>query len=338
MPKAVIMAGGPGERFWPLTHPGFPKYCIRLDGKESLLQKTYRRLSALYGKKDIYVVTTKAHLAIIRRELPGFPPSRMLTEPSRRNTAAAVLLAVSELSKKFGEGEVISFYPADHLIRNAGLFRAAMRGAIQTARRAETLVTVGIKPAFPATGYGYIQAGRPIARTAARAAERFHEKPARKTAAGYLKRKNFFWNAGIFTWRAGVFLSTLKEHAPQICRLFDPARPLRNYGKLPALSIDTALMEKADNVAVVATRMDWCDMGNWDMFFEKSRKDRSGNVALGAVRHTKCRGSLLVNQTRKAIALSGFKNRIFVKTDRGVLACGRGTSEEAARRAAREAA
>ncbi len=336
MPKAVIMAGGPGERFWPLTHPGFPKYCIRLDGKESLLQKTLRRLLKLYKKNELYVVTTKAHLPVIRRELRGFPRSRILVEPSRRNTAAALLLAVSELSKKFGQNETLSFYPADHLIQNVKLFTRTMRSAIQTAKETPSLVVVGIKPSFPATGYGYVQAGPALSQSrASRSVERFHEKPTRKAAAGYLKRKNFFWNAGIFTWRAGVFLAAMEKHAPQMTRLFDPKRPLKDYAKLPALSIDYALMEKADDVVVVPTRMDWCDMGNWDMFFEKAVKDGNGNVTLGPVRPVKCRGSLLYNETRRPISAQGFKNRIFVKTERGILVCGRGESEEAARRAAR---
>jgi mannose-1-phosphate guanylyltransferase/mannose-6-phosphate isomerase len=338
MPKAVIMAGGPGERFWPFTHPGFPKYCLRLDGRESLLQKTLRRLARLYKKTDIYVVTTKAHLPIIRRELRGFPRSRILVEPSRRNTAAALYLAVSALSSRFGREETLSFYPADHLIRDTACFTRTMRDAIRTAEETPSLVVIGIKPTFPATGYGYVQAGRPLRETrGARAVARFHEKPTRRKAARYLKRGDYFWNAGIFTWRSGVFLDAMREHAPGIVRLFDARRPEKSYAKLPALSIDVALMEKAGRVAVVPARMDWCDMGNWDMFFEKGAKDRARNVVLGPVRASRCSGSLLFNGTRQPIALEGFRDRIFVKTERGILACARGASEEAARSAAKEA-
>src|SRR3989338_8311326 len=159
MPKAVIMAGGPGERFWPLTHKKLPKYRIRLDKKESLLQKTYQRLLKVYSKNDVYVVTTREHLSLIRSELPTLKKNNLIVEPIRRNTAAAIYLSCRILHDRFGADEIVSFFPADHLIQNEKLFKRTLRQASAAAQKKDLLVTVGIHPNFPATGFGYIEAG-----------------------------------------------------------------------------------------------------------------------------------------------------------------------------------
>ncbi|HTL71396.1 MAG TPA: sugar phosphate nucleotidyltransferase [Candidatus Eisenbacteria bacterium] len=329
MAQAVIMAGGQGERFWPMTHPKFPKYRIRFDGKNSLLQDTFRRLAKVFGKANVWVVTTREHAALIREELPALGRKRLLIEPVRNNTAAAIYFSTAAIARERGEGEVVAFFPADHLIRNEALFGATLNGALRFAAKRDTLITVGIKPAFPATGYGYIEAGRPAGAPSAFRVTRFVEKPGRKKAESYLKKKNFYWNAGIFVWRAGAFLGAMKRFAPEFPRHFDLRKLASSYRRLPNLSIDYALMEKADDITVFKTSMDWCDMGNWDMLWEKSPRDAAAAILQGA-KALECRHSLVVNQTDRPLVAVGLKDMIVVQTDRGTLVCGRGRAEEAA--------
>ena len=331
MAKAIIMAGGRGERFWPLTHENFPKYRIPFYGKKSLLQKTYQRLRRVYGSKDIYVITTRHHARMIRRELPGIPRSNILIEPFRKNTAAAIYLSCVLIAKKFGEKEIVSFFPADHLIQKEKFFKKTLQSAMRLAQEKEFLVTVGIPPTFPATGYGYVETGEPIRGFAdGFRVKHFVEKPDLKKAKTYLKKKNFFWNGGIFTWRIGVFLRAMKKYSPEYADTLNLSRLRNSYQKLPGLSIDYALMEKAENLALCRASMDWCDLGSWDMFFEKSKAETDGCHSQGLLARKETRDSLLVNHTRTPLVVLGVSGLIVVQTPRGTLICKRSRSEEAA--------
>lgn len=332
MAQAIIMAGGQGERFWPLTHKNFPKYRIRFGGKESLLQRTYARLLRLYPKKNIHVVTTQDHARMIRQELPGLPSSNILMEPARRNTAAAIFFSCLALEKRLGRKEVVSFFPADHLIQNEGKFRQTLKNAIRVAIQEPRLVTIGIQPTFACTGYGYIQAGKAM-KGGSGAAEvmAFKEKPSRKIAEKYLKKKNFFWNGGIFTWRIETLLNTLRRVSPDFYQALDFGALKKSYAKLPKLPIDTALLEKADNLALVKTNMDWCDMGSWDMFLEKARGEPSHNFVEGDCPHRESENLLLLNYKKNApLVAFGVSDLIAIQTDQGTLICKRHRSEEAA--------
>ena len=331
MAKAIIMAGGQGERFWPLTHKGFPKYKIKFGGKRSLLQNTHERLLKVYGKGNVYVVTTGPHAVIIRKELSRIPRANIFIEPFRNNTCVAVTLASAKLRQAFGDEETVSFFPADHLIKNEASFKRTMEGAIRLARRDEALVTIGIQPTFPATGYGYIEKGRrhPKFPYAFRV-KRFVEKPDREKAARYLRARTFYWNAGMFTWRLGVFFSAMKKHCPLFLKTFELSRLRGSYKKLPNISIDRALMEKARNIAVCPTTMDWCDMGSWEMLFEKSVRDARNVYAEGYYYHRETSDSLLVNETGLPLIVLGVSGIVAVQTPRGTLICQKGRSEEAA--------
>ena len=331
MAQAVIMAGGQGERFWPLTHSKFPKYRIKLDSKSSLLQKTYQRLLKVYGRQNIHLVTTKDHVGLIRKELPRLRASNIIVEPLRNNTSSAILYSCAQLKEKFGEKEVVSFFPADHLIENTGLFKKTLREAIRLAREKELLVAIGIKPTFPATGFGYIECGPKIKGfSLGRQVRRFKEKPNRRLALRYVRKNNFLWNGGIFTWRISVFMAAMRKFSPKIYRLFNIHKLAESYRKLPAISIDYALLEKVDRMAVVKTRMDWCDMGSWDMFLEKAATDRNQNFIYGNALHQETRSSLLVNHNKIPLVALGVKGLIVVQTDQGTLICNRNRSEEAA--------
>jgi mannose-1-phosphate guanylyltransferase len=330
MPKAVILAGGQGERFWPLTHREFPKYRIRFEGKRSLLQNTFDRLSKVYGKNNIYVVTTAAHARMIAEELPKLPSSRIIIEPTRNNTCAAIYLACAKLRYSFGENETVSFFPADALIKNTSAFKATMGRALQLAKHRDLLVTIGIRPAFPATGYGYIEKGLPMSGFAGSFfVKRFVEKPALPKAKQYLRAKKFLWNAGMFTWKLSVFFRAIEKHCAPMAKTFDLRRLNETYKRLPNISIDYALMEKAGNIAVCAAPMDWCDMGSWEMLYEKSPKAK-GVYAEGFHYHQDVHDSLILNQSQNPLVVLGVTGIVAVQTPRGTLICRKGRSEEAA--------
>ncbi len=331
MAKAVIMAGGQGERFWPLTHKDFPKYRIKFDADNSLLQGTYRRLLKVYGKNNIYVVTTQPHVKIIRQELPLLDRSHIFIEPFRNNTCSAIYLSCMLLEKEAGTNEVVSFFPADHLIEHEFFFKKTMQRALHLAREKELLVTIGIQPTFPASGYGYIQKGKGVRGfSGAYRVQRFVEKPDRKKAKQYIRQKKYLWNAGMFTWRIGVFMQAMKRHCPNFPHPLDLKKLQSSYKKWPNTSIDVALMEKTDNIVVCSTGMDWCDMGNWDMLFEKSPKDKENNYAEGFYWLKETRGSLIVNKSSLPVVALGVSNLLVVQTPRGTLICPKGRAEEAA--------
>ena len=331
MAKAVIMAGGQGERFWPMTHEQFPKYRIPFYGNKSLLQKTLQRLEKVYGKGNVYVITTAGHTSFIRKELPRLSKKNILIEPSRKNTAAAIYLATLLLEKQFGTNEVISFYPADHLIQNEKLFRATIQNAIRLATRRDDLVTIGIQPTFPAIGYGYIESGKILSGFKnAFCVKRFVEKPDYPTAVKYGKKNNFFWNGGIFTWKTGVLLAAMRRHSPDIAKTIVLDRLKAGYKKVKSISIDYALFEKAENISMIRTSMDWCDVGSWDMYHAKNPQDASGNYVDGLSVQHETRNSLLLNHTSKPLVALGLSDILVVQTPQGTLVCRRGRAEEGA--------
>ncbi|MCG3176101.1 MAG: Alginate biosynthesis protein AlgA [Candidatus Omnitrophica bacterium] len=335
MPQAVIMAGGIGERFWPLTSADFPKYRIRYDGRSSLLSSTYARLARVYGAARVHVITGRDHVRHVRAELTSLSSGNLHIEPFRNNTASAIHLTCEILRQRCGGEEVVSFYPADHLIQDTASFAGTMRAAIRLAGSSRTLVTIGIRPTFAATGYGYIERGQAIRGTAgAHTVRRFVEKPDSRRAAAYLKGGRHAWNAGIFTWRLSTYYGEMERHAPQFTRLKGVARLRAAYRRLPALSIDYALMERTRRVTVLSTRMDWCDMGSWDMYYEKAPKDAAGNAVIGGAVLKDCENCLVHDALPGRARLSGLKDTIVVRTHQGMLVCPRGASESAARWAA----
>lgn len=334
MAQAVIMAGGIGERFWPLTSADFPKYRIRHDGRSSLLQATFKRLSAVYGASSVHVITGKDHARHIRAELAALRPSNLHIEPFRNNTASAIHLTCEVLRERCGADEVLSFFPADHLIRNEAAFKTTLGRAIGLASKSGRLVTIGIRPTFAATGYGYIERGAPLSGTAkAYAVARFVEKPDARTATRYLRSGRYYWNGGIFTWTARAYFEQMRRHAPEFVRVSGARNVRAAYRKLPNLSIDYALMERSRNVAILLTGMDWCDMGSWDMFYEKAPKDASGNAVVGRVSLDEVSGSLAYNALPEPLCMSRLRDMLVVRTAQGMLICRKGDSERAARRA-----
>lgn len=280
----VILAGGKGERFWPLSRLSRPKQFLSLDGSDrSLLQATADRLLPLAdGWQNLWVITA-AHLeAGVREQLPDLPPENLLVESEGRDTAPAVAWSTLEIARRYGEDAVIGFFPADHWIDDQTQFQRTLQAAADLATQQPAIVTLGIKPTFPSSGYGYIEQGDQAGlynNFPAYRVQRFTEKPDRATAETFLASDRFSWNSGMFVFRAGVTLQELHTHAPEIIQPLEQQGP-NCYPSLPKKSIDYALMEKTQQAYVLPVSFGWDDLGDWNAI-ERLLKGEQANVELG---------------------------------------------------------
>lgn len=325
--KAVILAGGSGERFWPLSTPERPKQFLRVFGGESLIRQALARLDGLVAPEDAFVVTTKSLVAATRKELPEVPKGNIIGEPMRRDTGAAVALGVGLAAQRGrkprlqAEGEddpVIGFFSSDQMVANPKAFRKVVSKAVAIARRKQVIVTLGIKPTYPATCFGYIS---PKTRT-------FVEKPDAKTAKKYVKA-GYLWNAGMFIARASTFRGAFAAHAPELERLTRLATDgtcgtgatgglAKLYSALPKISFDYAVMEKSKNVEVVPGDFGWDDVGSFAAFDKYFPHDSRGNVREGPCTVVEADGNICVARSAR-ISLLGVKNLVVVTTPDAVL-------------------
>jgi mannose-1-phosphate guanylyltransferase len=291
----VILAGGKGERFWPLSRKHRPKQFLCLDGSgKSLLQATADRLLDLAdGWEGLWVITA-SHLADgVREQLPYLPDTNLLVEIEGRDTAPAVTWTTLEIAQRYGDEAIVGFFPADHWIGDEVAFCQTLRAATEFARNHEAIVTLGIQPTYPSTGYGYIEQGEAIdllQGIPAYKVRRFTEKPDRPAAEAFLESGRFSWNGGMFIFRAGVTLAELHTHAPEIIE------PLKKHGpsiypNLPKLSIDYALMEKTQKAYVLPLTCSWDDLGDWNAI-ERLLKEDNPNVELARHVGLDTKGSL----------------------------------------------
>ncbi len=323
--KAVILAGGSGERFWPLSTPERPKQFLRVFGGASLIRQAVSRLDGLVSPKDVFVVTAKNLVAATRKELPEIPKCNILGEPMRRDTGAAVALGVGLAASD--ADPVIGFFSSDQMVSNPKAFRKVVSKAVAIARRKQVIVTLGIKPTYPATCFGYIS---PKTRT-------FVEKPDAKTAKKYVKA-GYLWNAGMFIARASTFRGAFAAHAPELERLTrletdgtnrtDGTRSrstaiaggslAKLYSALPKISFDYAVMEKSKNVEVVPGDFGWDDVGSFAAFDKYFPHDSRGNVREGPCTVVEADGNICVARSAR-ISLLGVKNLVVVTTPDSVL-------------------
>ena len=278
----VILAGGKGERFWPLSRKHKPKQFLSLDGSgKSLLQATAHRLSQLAGDSQVWVVTSAQLADTVREQLPQLPPENILAEPEGKDTAPALAWSTLEIVKKYGEDAIVGFFPADHWIADPEAFQQTIEAAAELAATKNAIVTLGIAPDYPSTGYGYIEQGEAtdaFGGLSVYKVTRFTEKPDRETAEAFLATGKFSWNSGMFIFRAGVVLAELKTHAPEIIN------PLQDngvaaYSQLAKKSIDYALMEKTQLAYVLPAAFGWDDLGDWNAL-ERLLKGDGANVEL----------------------------------------------------------
>ena len=302
--KAVILAGGSGERFWPLSTPERPKQFLRVFGGESLIRQAVSRLEGLVATEDIFVVTSRELVRTTRRELPEVPSGNVIGEPLRRDTGAALATGVGVA----GEG-VIGFFSSDQMVADEEAFRRTVRQAIALARRQPKIVTIGIRPDYPATCFGYVfpQTGR------------FVEKPDLQHARAYV-RQGGLWNAGLFIARAEVFREAFALHAPRLGPLaagsVQPTKAV--YAALPKTSFDYAVMERAANVAVIPGDFGWDDVGSFAAFDRYFPHDSRGNVREGPCTVVEADGNICVARSAR-ISLLGVKNLVVVTTPNAVL-------------------
>ena len=314
--KAIILAGGSGERFWPLSTPEKPKQFLRVFGGESLIRQSVGRLKGLVKPENVFVITSKALVAATRKELPEIPKANIIGEPMRRDTGAAVALGVGVASRTGGDAGssgrddcVLGFFPSDQLVAKPVAFRKAVGEAIKRAKAKDAIITLGIKPTFPATGYGYVDPK----------SGRFVEKPNVAKAKAYLK-KGYLWNAGMFIGRAETFKAAFAVHAPALLPLLSsPVSRLKSsYESLPRISFDYAVMEKLKNVAVVKGDFGWDDVGSYAAFDKHFVRGKDGNIILGEVNAVEADGCTAVAKGAK-IALLGVRDLVVVTTKDAVL-------------------
>ena len=323
--KAVILAGGSGERFWPLSTPERPKQFLRVFGGASLIRQAVSRLDGLVSPKDVFIVTAKNLVAATRKELPEIPKGNILGEPMRRDTGAAVALGVGLAASD--ADPVIGFFSSDQMVANPKAFRKVVSKAVALARRKPVIVTLGIKPTYPATCFGYIS---PKTRP-------FVEKPDAKKAKKYVKA-GYLWNAGMFIARASTFRGAFAAHAPELERLTrletdgtnrtDGTRSrstaiaggslAKLYSALPKISFDYAVMEKSKNVEVVPGDFGWDDVGSFAAFDKYFPHDARGNVREGPCTVVEADGNICVARSAR-ISLLGVRNLVVVTTPDAVL-------------------
>ncbi len=338
---ALILAGGSGERFWPLSRRACPKQLLRLVSDTTLLEETVARLEGWVPPERILVLTNIEQEAAVRALLKGFPAGNILAEPAKRDTAAAVALGAGWVALR-DHSATMMVLPADHLIREKAAFRQTMELAVKAAQETGGLVTIGIKPTWACPGFGYIEQGAPVRlrngadKDAVHHVLRFREKPNSELAESFLRKGNFRWNAGMFVWSVPTVLTEFNRHTPELADFISQIRApgkmekvLRDrFGKLPRVSFDYAIMEKADRVLVVEASFDWDDVGSWRAVAKYFKADEQGNAASGAVTALDSTNNIVFDQSGATIALLGVHNLIVVRTKDAVLVCHRHQAEK----------
>ncbi len=337
---AVIMAGGRGERFWPKSRNSRPKQFLSLtkDG-ETMIQKTVKRLRPLVDPEDIFIVTNAAYTELVCDQLPDIPKENILAEPCARNTAPCIAFAAAVIQKKYDDA-VMLVLPSDHLIGYEELYINTLKKAISVSLEGENLVTIGITPDYPETGYGYINFGNETSAVEddAYRVERFVEKPDLETAKEYLASGKYLWNSGMFIWKASSILADIKKFMPDI---YDGALKIgASYGTesftetlvneftaFRSESVDFGIMEKADNIYTIPGSFGWDDVGNWLAVERINETDSDSNyiegnvISIGSQRATICGGKRLV-------AAVGVEDIIIVDTDDAVLICSKNNTQD----------
>ncbi len=341
----VIMAGGVGTRFWPRSREKSPKQLLEIVGKGTLIQNTVKRLSRFVDAGNIFVVTNKAQKALATKQLEAVSvdPEKILFEPIGRNTAPCIGLAAMHIKRLDPDG-VMVMLPSDHLIEQIDEYERVIKLAVQIADESKSLVTIGIRPTHPETGYGYIQMineegdNNPFFDRGAYRVKTFAEKPSQQIAEKFLASGDFLWNSGQFVWRADVILEKLRHFLPDLCSELDKVEgtigtpqyqsTLENvYGLIRGISIDYGVMEKAEDVFIIPARFGWSDIGSWDEVYRMSGKDDHGNSITGKVIQRDTAGCLIYSEQR-VIATIGVSDLIVVDTGDALLICNRGRSQE----------
>ncbi len=331
---ALIMAGGVGTRFWPLSTKSKPKQFLNILGNRSMIQQTVDRIIPVIDYDDIYVVTNCEQTELVKKHLSQIPVENVIAEPFGRNTAACIGLGAILLSDKYVTNETMLVLPADHYIGKPDKFLEIVSFAAKFARESENLITFGIKPTFPATGYGYIESGEKISiqKFPIFQVKRFKEKPDFETAKAFLHSGNFSWNSGMFLWRIDTILNAIKQYMPDLYHQLIKIKTLwlqnkteeikEIYQSLRSIPIDIGVMEKAKNATVLPINIDWNDIGSWQAVYDMIDKDKNGNFFEGHIINIHSNNNYVLSESKKKIiALSNVDNLVIVDTKDALLIC-----------------
>ena len=330
MRVAVIMAGGSGERFWPLSRKLRPKQLLRLtDPNKTMLQEAVDRIAPLVGRDNVYVATA-THLEGPIRAAKIVPDANVIAEPDKRNTLGCLCWVAATFMSRGLTDVSVSILTADHVIDNPDLFRHTVDMALTLSEETNGLVTMGITPTRPETGYGYIESGRSF-NEHAKSVVRYREKPDLETAKVFLSDGNFYWNSGMFFWTQSAFIRELNDTQPDTVQIVNrmaesigkgnQSKATDEFRNIPNMSVDYALMEKASQVYVVEAKFPWDDVGAFDSLFRTMPVDADGNVVIGKVSSKDCTGCIFYNDSFDGVMTAvGLKDMILVQTDDVVLA------------------
>lgn len=335
---AVIMAGGRGERFWPMSRFARPKQFIELFDNKPLLRHAVDRLAGLVPPERIIVVTSRDLVEASRATLPMLPPANIVGEPCGRDTAAACAFGTELVAaRQGGDSATVAILTADHLMDKLEVYRQTLRDAYELAAKEPLIVTIGIPPTEPATVYGYIEAGDALATetpTAFMKARRFVEKPDLETATTYLQSGRHFWNSGMFVWSVATFRDALQKHRPALAKSIQELAPSIGaadfeerldelYPKIERISIDYAVMEHADNIVMSKGEFDWDDVGAWPAAASHFPSDAHGNVAVGAAEMLEAKNNIVMTDSGHLVAVFGADDLVVVHTENATLVCPR---------------
>lgn len=328
---ALIMAGGRGERFWPKSRKNLPKQFLSLtdDGK-TMIQLTVERISPLVKLEDIYVATNKDYKALAMEQLPGIPEENILCEPVGRNTAPCIGLGAVHIAKKY-EDAIMFVLPSDHLIKFNDMYVATLKDALEVAEKEKNLVTIGITPDYPETGYGYIKFNAEEKDDRAYKVDRFVEKPTLEVAKEYLATEQYLWNSGQFIWKVSTILESMKAYMPDTYeRLLkiqaaigteDQDKVLdEEFKNMESQSIDYGIMEKAKDIYILPGTFGWDDVGSWLAVERVQKRNEEGNVANGNIVTVNTK-NCIIQGGKKLIATVGLEDLIVVDTDDALLIC-----------------
>ena len=338
----LIMAGGAGTRFWPRSKTAKPKQYLNMFGNESLLQSTITRFATFTETNNIYIVSSKSQSEVLEEQTPMLPKENLIYEPVGKNTLPCIGLAAMFAEKENPDG-IMVVSPSDHLIENIELFKETVLAAAKIADEKNGIVTLGIKPTYPATGFGYVQTAEDITaeeKIKQFKVERFVEKPNEPTATEYLKKGNFYWNSGLFIFKISVFIDSIKEFAPD---LYNDLRKIQAdfgtpdyeltldtiYRAVKSISVDYGIMEHAKNIYLVEGNFDWNDLGGWESVYLTDKKDENGNGNAGSGESIFLDSkNSYIHSENGLVALIGLDDVIVVQDGNTTLVCKRENAED----------
>ena len=326
---AILMAGGVGSRFWPSSKASNPKQFIDILGVgETLFQTTFKRLSRLIPIENIYVLTNKNYVEMVKDQIPHIKDEQIVPEPEMRNTAPSILLGALKIHKKNPEALTV-IAPSDHWIKEEDDFIKSIQMALDSAQDNDRLITLGIEPTYPNTGYGYIKYDKDDSEEVKKV-ERFTEKPGEKKAKKFLEEGNYVWNAGIFIWKASFIIENFKEYQPDMFRIFEKGQDAWNtnaedefletyYAQASNISIDYGIMEKSDSVYVIPVKYHWSDLGTWSSVQNELPQDEKGNTSVNSrLVADDAENNIISTYNKKVVVLNGLSDFIIVE-DKDIL-------------------